>query len=398
MNMILTLPSGCETSLPPAPSPPALLTNAQYQTWRPQTSTALPNAIFLPVSGFGQRLCARLAGLMTGRSGPDHVPVNLSARQAKALGLMMSGTCGPTGTGSSNSVALKLSLESRLQALTDWSGLTLYRLTWKRRVTPQGLSIPALRASGHSTSGKGSISRPRITDLPNVSHGKTLPSDMAGWSTASARDHKDTAGMSLTGQNPDGSTRDRTDQLPRQAQLAGWPTARAGDAEKNVRTQDGSAREIARKGQPQDLIQAAHMTGWPTPKTADATAGADYTSKTRGAGGPSLVTNAQLTGWPTPMATEAPNMSQNRGTDHGGTRQRLTLQSAQAICSQMSLPIRLTVTGAMLTGSGAGMESGGQLNPAHSRWLQRLPAVWDACAPTETASTLRKRRDLSAPT
>ncbi len=38
------------------------------------------------------------------------------------------------------------------------------------------------------------------------------------WSTASARDWKDTPGMSTTGTNPDGSTRTRLDQLPRQAQ------------------------------------------------------------------------------------------------------------------------------------------------------------------------------------
>jgi hypothetical protein len=36
----------------------------------------------------------------------------------------------------------------------------------------------------------------------------------------SARDWKDTSGMSESGVDPDGSTRSRLDQLPRQAQLA----------------------------------------------------------------------------------------------------------------------------------------------------------------------------------
>ena len=44
------------------------------------------------------------------------VPVraNLSARQAKELGLMTSGTSGPTSTTSSKSASLQSSLESRL--------------------------------------------------------------------------------------------------------------------------------------------------------------------------------------------------------------------------------------------------------------------------------------------
>ena len=48
-----------------------------------------------------------------------------------------------------------------------------------------------------------------------------LPGQAAlyGWSTPSARDWKDSAGMSRTGTNPDGSQRTRLDQLPRQAAL-----------------------------------------------------------------------------------------------------------------------------------------------------------------------------------
>lgn len=45
----------------------------------------------------------------------------------------------------------------------------------------------------------------------------------AGWGTPSTRDWKDTPGMSMTGTNPDGSTRARLDQLPRQAALASGP-------------------------------------------------------------------------------------------------------------------------------------------------------------------------------
>ncbi len=43
-----------------------------------------------------------------------------------------------------------------------------------------------------------------------------LEDQVQGWATPSARDWKDTPGMATTATNPDGSTRDRMDQLPRQ--------------------------------------------------------------------------------------------------------------------------------------------------------------------------------------
>ena len=64
---------------------------------------------------------------------------------------------------------------------------------------------------------------PRATDGTNGGPNQTggaLPADVAltvlPWAGPSARDHKDTPGMATTGTNPDGSTRHRMDQLPRQ--------------------------------------------------------------------------------------------------------------------------------------------------------------------------------------
>jgi hypothetical protein len=53
------------------------------------------------------------------------------------------------------------------------------------------------------------------------------------------------------------------------ANLAGWPTTRETDGEKNVRTPEGAAREMARKGGPQDLNQAATLATWATPTSRD---------------------------------------------------------------------------------------------------------------------------------
>ncbi|WP_244614115.1 MULTISPECIES: hypothetical protein [unclassified Brucella] len=97
---------------------------------------------------------------------------------------------------------------------------------------------------------------------------------------------------------------------------------------------------------------------------------------------------AMLAGWPTPMAGTPAQNGNNMAGNNDSSRKTVE-------CCITDQPARLTATGEMLTGSSAGMESGGQLNPAHSRWLMGLPPEWDDCAVTAMQS-LRPQRKRSS--
>lgn len=75
-----------------------------------------------------------------------------------------------------------------------------------------GWGTPTVQDAKHSTLSPSEAKRD-----PNVLRNQV---QLAGWATPSSRDWKDTPGMATTGMNPDGSTRTRLDQLPRQALLA----------------------------------------------------------------------------------------------------------------------------------------------------------------------------------
>ena len=178
---------------------------------------------------------------------------------------------------------------------------------------------------------------------------RTSETERSGWVTPTVRDWKDTPGMVA---QRDG--KDRVDQLPRQAYLCGWPTPQTSDS-----TGGGqAARAMGETRHGSNLNDFAMLAGWPTTTVEDAWGGIAHAKQT------------------------PRNMASLRNLVH----------------TAASGPARLTDSGELLTGSDAQMASGGQLNPAHSRWLMGLPAAWDDCAPTATRSTQKPRKPSSKAT
>jgi hypothetical protein len=206
-----TAASGSVTSSRRASSRTGKSTPDQFSMFSLWTSEASPAAISSLASGSGTMPSASLAGLPSAPSGPAPAPANLSARQAKEAGSLMSGTFGQHGTTSSASADLQRSLANRLRARTASAGSTLFTLIWKERTTPSGRPICALRASALRISGNGSGSWPtpqamdsgngntpetwfaRQARNPNMSRGAfptalSVAVQMASWPTPAARE------------------------------------------------------------------------------------------------------------------------------------------------------------------------------------------------------------------
>ena len=286
---------------------------------------ATPNVTFSPALVDGPWPSDSQDGPTTDECGPAAAPVNLSASQAKERGLLTSGTYGRIGSILYGHCDLTPSLVSKLKQRLTTGGSTLFKMTWKEKVTPSRQSVSLLRASGLRTSGK----------------------DSGSWPTPVAND----------------------DNKSPEAHLAMKQRMGVRDGSNSNRTEITSLQVMAKTA----------LSSWPT-TTRDHKDGSQCDNVPLNA---LLGRVAWLASWPTPLVNDELGSTHCYGpkTKDGSERKRF-----------WKLPGAANLTGPDATGSPAATASGGQLNPAHSRWLMGYPTEWDDCAPTVTPSSRKSRR------
>jgi hypothetical protein len=310
-----------------------------------QTSEDLLSATSSQASLFGPSPSASPDGPMTARAGLEAAPVRPSRVQAKGKGLTTLVTSGRTGIPSSASVALEQSLVNRLMTRLDSAGSTLFRQTWKRRVTPLRRRYWEHTASAQATSVNGCTSVP-TPKQPKFSH------DMAKFKREPGR-------------------KSPTD-LETAVYLSTVPTPMAGSPATETYNAAGN-NDYSRKIVELATVSTPRAQERQQQNSADSNAALSHQVKLANVATPSGRDWKDTSG-----------MSEIGVDPDGSIRSRLDQLPRQA---------QLADSGATATGGTPATESIGQLNPDYSRWLMGLPTVFSNCADTamQSVRNLRKR-------
>ena len=135
-------------------------------------------------------------GIQLDLFGQDHHHASPSAQQVNKKEKKMNDTSGLLSSNSSESANLQQYLENKLRQQLPKDGMTIYKMTWKQKVTPRGWQYYQLVAS-----------TPRTNET-----------DCSSWPTPAARDHRDTGNLETSRFRKDGT--ERKDTVPRIAWLS----------------------------------------------------------------------------------------------------------------------------------------------------------------------------------
>jgi hypothetical protein len=160
------------------------------------------------------------------------------------------------------------------------------------------------------------------------------------------------------------------------AELAPWPTPMAGTPAQKGYNEAGNT-DSGRK--------VVALAAWRSPAAQNGERGGqDGLERIRQGHTLNLQDQAMLAHWITPQTHDTTTRG-NTNADHHYSPHDLSNQAL------------LAASGPTPNGSPAQTEKPGQLDPDHSRWVMGYSAAHLSCAPTETPSFLKSRRNLSAP-
>lgn len=199
----------------------------------PTILTDTPSVISSPGSAAGAVPSILRCGRTNDLFGQDPAPASPSAARGSRKAAQTIATSGPPGSVSSASADLQQFMENRLHQLFPTDGSIVCTLTWSRKATPSQRPYCQLRASVRTTldTDSGLWPTPLVGATSSASHGQ------------------------ISGRWRDAMS------------AAMWPSPKASDADKGVRSPQGALKEVIRADTPDLPAQVGAL--WTTPTASD---------------------------------------------------------------------------------------------------------------------------------